>query len=114
MPAYMKVSSLLLTICAVVCCAARAQASAFTIPTDDDLVIGARAIVRGRVLSVSCQLDDQTGRVFTYVRLRVREVLKGQISDREIVLKEQGGQTGNRGSVIFGTPGFEKGESALL
>src|SRR5438093_770600 len=115
MPAYIKVSGWLLTICAVVCCAAAgARASTFTIPTDDDLVIGARAIVRGRVRSISCQIDDQTGRVFTYVRLRVREVLKGQISDREIVLKEEGGQTDNRGSIIFGTPGFEKGEKVLL
>lgn len=114
MPAYIKVSSWLLTICAVFCCAAGAHASTFTIPTDDDLVIGARAIVRGKVLSVSCQMDDQTGRVFTYVRLRLREVLKGQVSNREIVLKEEGGQTGNRGSIIFGTPGFEKGEKVLL
>jgi hypothetical protein len=114
MPAYMKVSSWLLTTCAVFCCAAGAHASTFTIPTDDDLIIGARAIVRGKVLSVTCQLDDRTGRVFTYVRLSVREVLKGQVSDREIVLKEEGGQTANRGSIIFGTPGFEKGEKVLL
>jgi hypothetical protein len=59
-------------------------------------------------------LDDQTGRVFTYVRLHVREVLKGQVSDSEIVLKEEGGQAGNRGSTIFGTPVFEKGENVLL
>lgn len=114
MPAYMKVSSWLLAICVVFCCAAGAHASTFTMPADDDLIVGARAIVRGKVLSVTCQLDDKTGRVFTYVRLRIREVLKGQVSDREIVLKEEGGQTGNRGSIVFGTPGFEKGEKVLL
>lgn len=114
MPAYMKVSSWLLAICAVFCCAAGAHASTFTIPTDDDLIIGARAIIQGKVLSVTCQLDDQTGRVFTYLRVRVREVLKGQISDREIIVKEQGGQIANRGSIVFGTPVFERGEKVFL
>src|SRR6476661_3436274 len=114
MPSYMKVSTWLLATCAVFCCATGVHASTFTIPTDDDLIIGARVIVRGKVLSVTCQSDDQTGRVFTYIRLRLREVLKGQVPDREIVLKEEGGQTGNRGSIIFGTPGFEKGEKVLL
>ena len=114
MPAYMKASTRLLVLCVVFCYVDGARASTFTIPTDDDLIIGARAIVRGRVLSVSCRLDDQTGRVFTYVRLRVREVLKGQVSHHEIVLKEEGGQAGNRGSIVFGTPGFENGDKVLL
>ncbi|MEK6325726.1 MAG: putative Ig domain-containing protein, partial [Acidobacteriota bacterium] len=114
MPSYKKASARLLALCVVFCFAAVARASTFTIPTDDDLIVGARAIVRGKVLSVTCQLDDQTGRIFTYVRLSVREVLKGQVSDREIVIKEEGGQTGNRGSIIFGTPGFENGEKVLL
>jgi len=95
-------------------CAAGADASTFTLPSDDDLIIGARAIVRGKVLSVTCQFDDQAGRVFTYVRLRVGEVLKGQGVDKEIVLKQEGGQAGSRGSIIFGTPRFEKGEKVLL
>lgn len=113
MPRYTKVSSVLLTICFMFC-AAGADASTFTLPSDDDLIIGARAIVRGKVLSVTCQFDDQAGRVFTYVRLRVREVLKGQGVDKEIVLKQEGGQAGSRGSIIFGTPVFEKGEKVLL
>lgn len=114
MSTYMKAGTRLLALYVVFFCAASAQASTFIIPTDDDLIIGARAIVRGKVLSVSCQADDQTGRIFTYVRLRVREVLKGQVSEREIVLKESGGQAGNRGSIVFGAPGFEKGENVLL
>lgn len=113
MPRYTRVSSALLTIC-VMFCAAGADASTFTLPSDDDLIIGARAIVRGKVLSVTCQFDDQAGRVFTYVRLRVGEVLKGQGVDKEIVLKQEGGQAGSRGSIIFGTPRFEKGEKVLL
>ncbi|HEY3135432.1 MAG TPA: putative Ig domain-containing protein [Blastocatellia bacterium] len=93
---------------------ATARASTFIIPTDDELIIDARAIVRGKVTSVSCQLDEQSGRIFTYVRLRVQEVLKGQIAGREIVLKEEGGQVGARGSIVWGTPRFELDERVLL
>src|SRR4030095_9519904 len=114
MPAYVRAGIRLLAILAFFWCAAGADASTFTIPTDDDLIIGARAIVRGKVLAVTCQLDDQTGRGFTYIRVRVREVLKRKVADREIFLKEHGGQTANRGSIIFGAPGFEKGERVLL
>lgn len=114
MPAYVKVSTRLLTLIALLVFAAGAHASTFSIPSDDDLIIGARAIVRGNVLSVHSQLDDQTGRIFTYIRIRIREVLKGQITQREIVLKEEGGQVGSRGSIIYGTPVFEKDERVLL
>lgn len=104
----------LLALCFLICVASSAHASTFFIPSDDDLIIGARAIVRGKVLSVSCQVDEQTGRIFTYVRVRVRQVLKGEIGEPEIVLKEQGGRAGDRGSVIFGSPQFAAGERVVL
>src|SRR5688572_14721286 len=75
-------------------------ATTVTIPQDEDLIIGARAIIRGRVLSVSSAFDGE--RIFTYTTIRVQEVLKGQIAERRIVIKEQGGQVGHRGSVIWG------------
>src|SRR5438045_1462230 len=40
-------------------CAETASATTVIIPADDDLMIGARAIVRGRVISVTCAFDDQ-------------------------------------------------------
>src|ERR1044072_9940873 len=89
-------------------------ASTFVYPPDDDLIIGARAIVRGKVLSVRCGFDDGQGRIFTYITLRVREVIKGQIATRNITLKEPGGQVGTQGSVIFGTPQFKPDEEVFL
>jgi len=94
--------------------AGSALSSTFTIPSDDELIIGARAIVRGKVLSISSQLDPQQDRIFTYVTIRVREVLKGQIASRKIVLKEEGGQVGTRGSIVFGSPEFTVGEEVLV
>jgi hypothetical protein len=104
----------LLAVCVLFFLAAKAHASVFVAPTDDDLIIGARAIVSARVLSMSCQSDDASGRIFTYVRLRVQEVFKGQISQREIVIKEEGGQVGTRGSIVFGTPQFTAGENVII
>ena len=94
--------------------AATAHASTFVMASDDDLIIGARAIVRAKVLSISCQMDEQTGRIFSYVRLRVQEVLKGDVVDSQVVLKQEGGQVGSRGSMVFGSPQFSKGERVLL
>jgi hypothetical protein len=98
----------------LLCCAGSVFSSTFTVPSDDELIIGARAIVRGRVLSLSSQLDPAQDRIFTYITLRVHEVLKGQIVSRKIVLKQEGGQVGSRGSVVFGTPQFKRGEEVFV
>lgn len=98
----------------ILSCAGPALSTTFTVPSDDELIIGARAIVRGKVLSLSCQLDPEQDRIFTYITLRVHEVLKGRIVERKIVLKEEGGQFGTRGSIVFGTPQFNLGEEVLL
>lgn len=98
----------------ILSCAGSALSTTFTVPSDDELIIGARAIVRGKVLSLSCQLDSEQDRIFTYITLRVHEVLKGRIVERKIVLKEEGGQLGTRGSIVFGTPQFNPGEEVLL
>src|ERR1044071_4770199 len=89
-----------------------ALATTVIIPPDDDLIIGARAIVRGKVLAVECGREGD--RIFTYVTVRVREVIKGQIAERKIILKEPGGQVGPEGSIIFGTPRFKRGEEVLV
>ena len=91
-----------------------AQATTVVIPSDDELVIGARAIVRGRVLSVVARYDEQQRMVFTYVTLQVQEVWKGQITSDQIVLKEPGGTAGEFGTLLFGIPEFSRDELVLL
>jgi len=91
-----------------------AQATTVVIPSDDELVIGARAIVRGRVLSVVARYDEQQRMVFTYVTLQVQEVWKGQITSDQIVLKEPGGTAGEFGTLLFGIPEFSRDERVLL
>jgi len=91
-----------------------AQATTVVIPSDDELIIGARAIVKGRVLSVVPRYDEQRQMVFTYVTLSVQEVWKGQITSTQIVLKEPGGTAGEFGTLLFGIPEFSRDERVLL
>ncbi len=103
----------LVLIAVILGCAGSASSTTYILPDDDDLIVGARAIITGKVLSVGSRLDEQ-GRIFTYITVRVQEVLKGQVDERRIVLKQAGGQVGERGSIIFGTPDFKTGEQVLL
>ena len=85
-------------------CAQSTFATTAIVPPDDDMIIGARVIVKGRILSIESRFDEQQGRIFTYIKLKVQEVLKGQITERKIVIKELGGQVGDRLSVVVSTP----------
>lgn len=89
-------------------------ATTVIIPADDRMIIEARAIIRGKVLAIESAIDSQQNAIFTYVTVKVQEVLKGQITERKIVLKQPGGQYGDRGSLVFGAPQFEIGEATIL
>jgi hypothetical protein len=89
-----------------------AFATTVRIPKDEELVLGARAIVRGKVLSVECAMDGE--RIYTYITLRVQEVLKGHLAGRKIVIKEAGGEFAGLGSITWGTPQFTPDENVLV
>src|SRR5438445_7647496 len=96
-----KAGTRLLAIVILFCFAASVRASTFIIPTDDEMIIRARAIVRGKVISIESGLDSRQDSIYTYVTLKVQEVIKGQIAQRKIVFKEPGGQYGSRGTIVF-------------
>ncbi|PYT02460.1 MAG: hypothetical protein DMF60_21315 [Acidobacteria bacterium] len=83
-------------------------------PLDDDMVVSARAIITGKVLQIESAIDERQDRIYTYITIRVTEVIKGQISERRIILKEFGGVVGDRVSVVYGNPQFTRGEKVLL
>ena len=98
----------------VVACSQAALATTAVVPRDDEMVVESRSIVTGRVLGLSTSVDANTDLVYTYIRLEVSTVLKGNITDREIVLKELGGETSDRGTMIYGMPKFEAGRDVLV
>lgn len=84
------------------------------VPTDEQMVVESRAIVTGRVADIFSSVDSTTDLVYTYIRLDVNTVLKGNIVSQQIVLKELGGETANDGTLVFGMPKFEVGRDVLL
>jgi hypothetical protein len=106
--------SVVILVLLFLCSAQSSFATTVTIPFDDDMVIGARAIVRGKVGVIESSFDEQSGRIYTYITVKVQEVLKGQIAVRKIVLKELGGQVGDKINLVYGNPQFKKGERVLL
>jgi hypothetical protein len=82
--------------------------------SDDDLVRFSSAIVAGRVTDVSTGRDGKTNGIYTYVRVLVDQVLKGDVSEREIVLKQRGGDLGTEGLRISEQATFGRGESVLV
>lgn len=94
--------------------AASVSATTVMIPYDDDLIVGARAIVTGKVVSVESAWDESHNRIYTYITLRVKQVLKGEITEKRIVLKELGGRVGDEGLTVWGSPEFTKGERVLV
>lgn len=98
----------------VIACTEAALATTAKVPSDVDMVVESRAIVTGRVVGVSTSVDANTDLVYTYIRLEVNTVLKGNVTEREIVLKELGGETRKRGTMIFGMPRFEPGQDVLV
>jgi len=81
---------------------------------DEGILVGARAVVRGTVLSSACRDNESNQQVFTYTRLRVEEVFKGPVLEDEIVLKEEGGEFGRLGERVSGTPTFKIGEHVIV
>ena len=104
----------LLLLIGFLICAQSSLATTVIIQSDDEMIVEARAIIRGKVLAIETGLDEHQDRIYTYVTIKVHEVLKGQISKRKIVLKQPGGLYGNRGSLVFGAPEFVTGENVLL
>ena len=106
--------SLALCLFCICATAAAVYATSVVIPTDEELVIGARAIVRGQVTNVASSYDEAHKGIFTYVTVQVADVYKGALLPGTITLKEPGGVTRTQGSVIYGTPTFTVGEEVLL
>jgi len=104
----------LLAVCALAVCGGAARADVGPRWSDDQLAGFSSAIVAGRVTSIGTGRDLRTGAVHTYVTVAVETVFKGDIAEREIVVKQLGGRIGDQVSLVFGQAEFAAGESVLL
>jgi hypothetical protein len=103
----------LLAVCALALSAGIARANN---PrwSDEELARFSNAIVTGRVTDVSTGRDVRTNAIYTYVTVLLDQVLKGDIAEREIVVKQLGGEIGNEGLGVADQAVFARGENVLL
>lgn len=74
----------------------------------------ADVVVTGRVEAVTSGWDPDTAALYTYVALHVREVLKGDLSERRITIKQLGGVKGGLALEVNDQASFAVGEEVLL
>ncbi len=82
--------------------------------TDDQLAQFSTAILSGRVVDISTGRDPNTNAIYTYVTLAVDDVIKGAIAEREVTLKQLGGQIGDEGLGVSDQAAFGQGEDVLV
>jgi hypothetical protein len=104
----------LILLASILTLAQSSSATTVIVPSDDEMIIGARLIVRGKVVAVESSFDENQKRIYTYVTVKVQESIKGEITERFVVLKELGGQVGEHGLRVFGNAQFARGERVLL
>jgi len=80
--------------------------------TADEQVASARAICIGRCTRIESRKIN--GTIYTYITLDVREVIKGRVTLGDLVIKQTGGEVGDDGQWIYGSPRFDVGRDALV
>lgn len=73
----------------------------------------AKAVQVGKVTSAWSSWDPEKRMVYTYVKFKVDQTLKGQ-PQQEILIRQPGGRAGGIGMVVHGVANFRTGERALV
>jgi hypothetical protein len=90
------------------------SATVITPVSEDDLARHATAILVGQVKGIESYWDAGAKQVFTHITVTPQEVLKGDIGDGDLTLKQLGGTVGQLRSWLEGSPEFIVGEKVLL
>jgi hypothetical protein len=93
--------------------AALAPATTLTRETTEDLVRRAQRVSCATCEHVEMRRDPRLGLVFTHVRLRLLEDLKGVSTAGTIELRIVGGRDGDVETVVAGMPRFKVGQEAI-
>jgi hypothetical protein len=79
-----------------------------------ELAAFADVVITGRVVSLTPGWDAQVNTIYTYVTVDVAEVLKSDIQDTRITIKQLGGVTAGLGLSVTDQATFTVGEDVLL
>jgi hypothetical protein len=70
-------------------------------------------IQRGEIVSMWSSWDPDRRMIYTYIKMRVDETLKGE-QKGEVLFRQPGGQSGKLGMTVHGVAHFTRGERALV
>jgi hypothetical protein len=102
-----------LTACALLLIVQAASATTFIVPTDDELIAKANAIVIGTVEGSFVQ--DTEGMIETVYEVRLERSVKGALRADELIrIVEPGGVLPDRGVLVDGAPEYRQGERVLV
>ena len=90
-----------------------ARGATYLVPSDQDLIVAAEAIVDGVVIDSYAQLTP-SGSIETITVIRIRQAIKGKFDRSQLEIAVPGGVAGGRGLAIAGAPRFAPGEQVLL
>jgi hypothetical protein len=82
--------------------------------SDSELAVSSRLIVTGEIRSVVSAWDDTHTYAWTYIEVSCERVLKGEVGNQTIVVKQLGGDFADSGLHVFGQPKFAQGQKVLL
>jgi hypothetical protein len=94
--------------------AAAAPGTTLSSETTADLVLQAERVCCAAVDSIESRRDPRSGFVFTHVRLRLLEEMKGRSEAPVVELRLPGGRADGVETVAPGMPRFEAGAEAVL
>jgi hypothetical protein len=91
-----------------------AKATTVVMLSDTEMALDSQIIITGEVHSVVSAWDDSRQMIWTYVEIERDLLIKGNLLESKIVLKQEGGEVWPYGIEIFGQPKFIPGQKVLL
>jgi hypothetical protein len=80
----------------------------------DELVNQTSLIIKGSVENIECTWDKEHKFIYSYVKIGVSGLIKGELDKKEIIVKHLGGQVGNLGFWVSVAPHFENYEEVIV
>lgn len=95
--------------------AAEAQATIVVPMTIEEMAVEAALVARGRVVNTQAAWDDAHRRIYTYTEIQILERIHAPSAVPDsIVVRTLGGEVGNIGMKVSGTPKFTMGEEVVV
>ncbi len=80
----------------------------------EDLTKEADLILKGKVVDIKSEWNEDKTKIYTYITLNVNERIKGRPQRRIVTIRQLGGEVDGIGLVVSDSAVFKKGEDAIV